>query len=292
MNDVLYSTEDLSRMFQVGKSTIKRWTDEGKLQCFKTPGGHRKFRAENVRQFISHYHYEVSTPVLTVVKETAARREFLFSRSLSAVLDECLQNAVKGRKTPIEQAFSALFAEGRTLAGIFDDVLTPVVRTLRSRFAEGLLSTIEFQIARSTLLTSMIHFTELIPRTDTQSGEIYCLAVDEGMNDVELKAVELVLDNKGVTVYNLGNVLNKFSASDIVNQCRPEDVFVVLSLAGVDTRTEEQLTSLVSGVRSYGGTVYTSGIFAGPDNAAPVTDTKRFSTFTEIADRVGELVRV
>ena len=51
MNEILYTTDDLSKMFRVGKSTIKRWTDEGKLQCFKTPGGHRKFKPSNVQEF-------------------------------------------------------------------------------------------------------------------------------------------------------------------------------------------------------------------------------------------------
>jgi excisionase family DNA binding protein len=60
MSDVLYTTDDLSKMFRVGKSTIKRWTDEGKLKCFRTPGGHRKFKATYIEEFIQTYHFDVS----------------------------------------------------------------------------------------------------------------------------------------------------------------------------------------------------------------------------------------
>ncbi len=290
MNEVLYSTEDLSKMFRVGKSTIKRWTDEGKLQCFKTPGGHRKFKAENVREFVVHYHYEVSTPVLNFVKESTEPKSFIFARNSQSPAEDCFANAIKGRRHPIEQAFSALYAQGLPLAAIFDELLTPVIRMVHTKFQHQLISSVEFQIAKNTLIHSIIHFTDLIPKSDKRQTELYCLSVNEGMNEVELKAVELVLENIGMTVYNLGNVLTKFAAADIVNQCKPEDVFVVLSL---DRSTDEiisQFSALTAGVTAYGGNVYTSNFFE--DQQATQTlpaDFKQLHSFVEIVSRVTEL---
>ena len=60
MNELFLTTDDVSKMLHVGKSTIKRWTDEGKLKCFRTPGGHRKFKATNVEEFIQTYHFDIS----------------------------------------------------------------------------------------------------------------------------------------------------------------------------------------------------------------------------------------
>ncbi len=57
--DRYYSTKDLARLFQVGESTIKRWADSGKLDCFRTPGGHRRYPPERVLEFISKYRYEI-----------------------------------------------------------------------------------------------------------------------------------------------------------------------------------------------------------------------------------------
>src|SRR2546422_10975194 len=50
MRDRFYSTADLSRMCGVTISTIKRWTDAGLLRCGRTPGGHRKFRVQDVAE--------------------------------------------------------------------------------------------------------------------------------------------------------------------------------------------------------------------------------------------------
>ena len=292
MNEVLYTTEDLSRLFRVGKSTIKRWTDEGKLQCFKTPGGHRKFQASNVREFISHYHYEVSTPVLAIAKESTEPKNYIFARGSQSPAEDCFTNAIKGRRQPIEQALSSLFAQGLPLAAIFDQLLTPVIRMVHTKFQHQLISSVEFQIAKNTLIHSIIHFTDLIPKSEKRQTELYCLSVNEGMNEVELKAVELVLENIGMTVYNLGNVLTKLAAADIVNQCRPEDVFVVLSLDHSTDEIISQFNSLASGVQAYGGNVFTSNFFEEnvPAHSAPV-NSRQLHSFAEIVDRVAELVK-
>ena len=66
MNEQLFTTEDLSKMLRVSKSTIKRWEEEGKLQCYRTPGGHRKFSRESVQEFISRYNYDVTPQLKTL----------------------------------------------------------------------------------------------------------------------------------------------------------------------------------------------------------------------------------
>ena len=50
MRDRFYSTADLARVCGVSISTIKRWTDSGHLRCVRTPGGHRKYRVQDVAE--------------------------------------------------------------------------------------------------------------------------------------------------------------------------------------------------------------------------------------------------
>ena len=60
MQNPLLTTDNVSKILHVGKSTVKRWTEEGKLKCFRTPGGHRKFRIESVQEFIRAYEFDVA----------------------------------------------------------------------------------------------------------------------------------------------------------------------------------------------------------------------------------------
>ncbi len=57
--DRYYSTKELAKLFRANESTVKRWADKGKLRCFKTPGGHRKYTPEHVAEFIRKYQYEI-----------------------------------------------------------------------------------------------------------------------------------------------------------------------------------------------------------------------------------------
>lgn len=51
----LYSTHDVSKLLQVDASTVAKWVDKGLLMAFRTPGGHRRVRAVDLRDFcISH----------------------------------------------------------------------------------------------------------------------------------------------------------------------------------------------------------------------------------------------
>src|SRR3954468_24130157 len=60
--DVL-STRQVAQLLGVGEATIKRWADAGEIDCFRTPGGHRKFRLRDVTGFVQKRQYEASGPM-------------------------------------------------------------------------------------------------------------------------------------------------------------------------------------------------------------------------------------
>ena len=53
-----FSTADIAHMLSVDASTVKRWADSGRLRCYKTVGGHRRFSLLQVREFVVNYHLE------------------------------------------------------------------------------------------------------------------------------------------------------------------------------------------------------------------------------------------
>lgn len=43
---------EVASLFKVGDQTVRDWTDKGLLPHFRTPGGQRRFRREDVERFI------------------------------------------------------------------------------------------------------------------------------------------------------------------------------------------------------------------------------------------------
>jgi excisionase family DNA binding protein len=55
-----YSTKAVAALLLVDVTTVRRWADAGKLKCFRTPGGHRRFTQSQVSDFIQKYQYVIA----------------------------------------------------------------------------------------------------------------------------------------------------------------------------------------------------------------------------------------
>jgi excisionase family DNA binding protein len=53
MSKELLSTNEAAAVLKVGASTVKRWADEGRIECVKTAGGHRRFRRNDVAEMLN-----------------------------------------------------------------------------------------------------------------------------------------------------------------------------------------------------------------------------------------------
>ena len=63
----------------VAQSTIRKWSDGGRLPAFYTPGGHRRFRRSDLDAFLSGSRSAPSrgTPLILVVDDDERLREFV-----------------------------------------------------------------------------------------------------------------------------------------------------------------------------------------------------------------------
>jgi len=278
MVELLYTTAELSAMMHVGISSIKRWTDEGKLRCIRTPGGHRKFRAADVHDFIAQFHYSVPVPkdVAEAVLDVRFRRDA--ELTANDIVRSSVEHAVRNEHRFIEKQLVARYAAGDSVASIFDSYLLPVLKEIEKGRSEKSVSTVEYQLAKNTLLHALIFFADTLPRTAAGMGELYCLTANERLNEIELKAVEILLEHTGYRVYNLGTVLTQNDVNDLVAQCKPEDVFVVVSLRFDSFEAGQQFHDLVRGVLGYGGSVCVSDMTGGSADS----ETEQGVQFTRI----------
>lgn len=52
-DDALLTPAEVASLFRVSPKTVTRWARSGKLTAMRTLGGHRRFRAAEVREFLS-----------------------------------------------------------------------------------------------------------------------------------------------------------------------------------------------------------------------------------------------
>ena len=69
-----------ARFLGVAQSTIRKWSDDGRVRAFYTPGGHRRFRREDLESFVDGSGPGGRSrrgPLVLVVDDDARLREFL-----------------------------------------------------------------------------------------------------------------------------------------------------------------------------------------------------------------------
>ncbi len=57
-NDVLLTPAEVAAMFRVNPKTVTRWARAGKLNAIRTLGGHRRFRAAEIRKCLEEMAHE------------------------------------------------------------------------------------------------------------------------------------------------------------------------------------------------------------------------------------------
>ena len=83
------SINDACRYLGVDQSTLRRWSDAGKVPVFRTPGGHRRYAEEDLRALVGEGPRRQERP--------RVGRQEITDRTLSAYEDEYLRGARERR---------------------------------------------------------------------------------------------------------------------------------------------------------------------------------------------------
>jgi len=83
------SINDACQFLGVDQSTLRRWSDAGKVPVFRTPGGHRRYAEDDLRSLIGDGPKRQERPRVS--------RQALTDRSLSAYEDDYLRGARERR---------------------------------------------------------------------------------------------------------------------------------------------------------------------------------------------------
>src|SRR5690349_17654132 len=148
MNTDVLSTRQVATLLGVGEATVKRWADAGEIECFRTPGGHRKFRLRDVTAFVQKRQYEAAGPLPIEVAPGAL-----------APGPEAIQHfqdaALRGDTAALVAQLTGLRLRGHSLAELFDEVAAPALHGVGERWAQAKLSVAEEHIGSQSVIDAI-----------------------------------------------------------------------------------------------------------------------------------------
>lgn len=196
--DRSFSTRELAQMWNVSESTVKRWTDAGKLQCTKTPGGHRKFWLKDISKFQLQQGFE-ATGLLTTEKEDSQLELWVNQKNVERVGELVTFLAQENQRNRVRQILERLYMRGMRLEDIYDDVIFPVFRNLTAGNqlpGQVLLIANNLEDALSGLFPQIVR--------KRCNGKTALCAAEVGRCRLSVNAIARILEIEGWETLNLG----------------------------------------------------------------------------------------
>jgi excisionase family DNA binding protein len=69
----LVSISEACRILKVSETSLRYWTDEGKIKAFITPGGHRRYLVADLKKFMNFHHKTIGIRDLATGLENTAQ---------------------------------------------------------------------------------------------------------------------------------------------------------------------------------------------------------------------------
>ena len=220
-----YSTQELARLFRANESTVKRWADTGRLQCFKTPGGHRKFTFEHVSEFLNKYHYELLPPRAAVSREAGKHAAKVpVHASLDLVRGAYLADSLLHNIKSLRELLHHRYKRGVALVDIYDDIVVKTAQDIMTSRVKGSISEVEKHVATTSIFESLLQFTFVTFKLPPNGNVAVCSSRTNGLQEVVLFGTVHLLESLGWKVYNLGSHTPEPVLTNAIETYKPQVV--------------------------------------------------------------------
>jgi excisionase family DNA binding protein len=186
------SSREVAQILKVNTSSVKRWADEGKLRCFRTTGGHRRFERVHVEYFRRNYQKQEGK---------------VWHQSFLEVL-------IEGSQLEAESLLMAKRAELGRWEEVGDHI-GMMLHELGVRWSEGEISMCQEHVASECLLRCINRILYLFPRSN--NAPVCALASAPGDDHtLGLTISELILAEHGWNSMWLGRMCPVEMLEDVV----------------------------------------------------------------------------
>lgn len=215
------TTRQLARRWQVSEATVKRWADAGRLHPARTLGGHRRFALSEVLRFQNAQGLDVN--------REARRGEHVSALTAKhGTIDEVegatqfFDAIVRGQEGAAAGVLLASYMDGLPLVRILDVVVTESMRRLGNLWHCGEMTVADEHLATQTATRAVETLRECIRRETLDDRLAVVCTVEEEMHQLAVLCVQLLLEERGWRVANLGAHTPFYAMTDAIEKHKPQ----------------------------------------------------------------------
>jgi excisionase family DNA binding protein len=252
----VFSTRQVAQLLGVGEATVKRWADAGEIDCFRTPGGHRKFRLRDVTAFVQRRNFQVAE---TLPAQLTPGEEAGGDEAVAAVE----KSALAGDASSLVAQMAALRLRGHDLAAIFDDVVAPALQRIGHRWEACKLSVADEHVATQAVVDAIARAQPLAepPGEPNRSGRgtAVVAAVAGEQHDVAPRMAACLLRARGFEVLAPLAATPAADLADLVQRSRAQLVALASTVPPEGRALQDQVDLAARAARGGGGRVVVGG---------------------------------
>lgn len=248
----IYSSKQVAEIIGVNESTVKRWADSGALKCFKTPGGHRKFRKSDVRDFTSQFSFSVPGKIL----RTFSRE---FKPDYLNLKNTLLKKLMHGSDNDVHDYLNAQIDSGLTLLELYDKVASPAMADIGDQWASNKIGIETEHIASAKLTKAVIRLNTRYARDEKIGLHAVCASLEEEHHELPLLLVSGILQNHGWNVIYNGINMPYKSIINSVNNSKPDLVCLSATVFNDLSEMKNMLSEIHHAVNDAGSALVVGG---------------------------------
>ena len=201
------NSKEVASIMGVNVSTIKRWTDSGKLDCYQTVGGHRKFLLSHLKNFLKEkINQKLKVNIIQYLnkgdKELVQRidridykylRDYLFQLSLQQSVDS------------IHDVINSLLIKGEPQYRIYDELILNVLNRIGDLWSNNKLSIADEHTMTETIRNVMYRIHSEISKNNVKiPKKVICMTLTNDEHEIPLVMIQSILDEINIPSTNLG----------------------------------------------------------------------------------------
>ncbi len=279
-----FNSEEAARILNVNVSSIKRWTEDGTLECVKTAGGHRKFTMQHLAKFLEQHKTKTSRANLFPIESEQDLE--INTRILKAdfpfLIDYVSEQSRLCQRDRVLRVFNGLYLAQHPLYEIYDQLVTPVLQMTGDLWAQGKLSIIEEHFSTQTIRDCLIRLQGIIQIPSEKVGTAFCLIMSQELHDVAIKMVDHVLELKGYKVLFSGQMTPSMKIEKIFELYHPDRVYISSTLVTDVNLVQAEFDKICYIAQAHGARVFVGGQgFNQIDFSHPAVE-KRLNAFEDV----------
>lgn len=256
-----FNSQEAARILGVNVSSIKRWTEEGRLECVKTAGGHRKFFLEHLANFLEQYKKKTTRINLFPLEDTTDLEiSFHILKGNFDFLSEYLvSESLNSNRERVQQVLNGLYLGQYPLYKIYDHLVTPAMARIGALFQQDKITIIEEHFATQTIRDSVIRLQGIIRIPREKTGTAICLNLSTELHDLALKMIDHLLEVRGFRVLFSGQITPVLNFEQIFSKYNPIRVYISSSMVSDIFASQAELDYISKLCQKYQTELYVGG---------------------------------